>query len=89
MSAPMRPALSRLWLSEPDGGLSLQLSACVDGSEQALVTVSADPQDDTLWVTLPSGDAVVQVPLATLRQLLEVASEEVHSANWFARQASD
>ncbi|MEA5123063.1 hypothetical protein [Xanthomonas floridensis] len=89
MTDPLRPPLSRLWLPEPSGGMSLQLSASLDGGEHTLLTLSADAQDEAVWVTLQAGAVPVQIPLATLRQLLEVAVEEVHSAEWFARQDSD
>ncbi|CAD0312133.1 hypothetical protein CFBP2533_10900 [Xanthomonas hortorum pv. pelargonii] len=86
LTEPLRPPLSRLWSPDQDGGMSLQLSANVDGREHALLTVLADPHDEALWVAVQAGDTRVQIPLAVLRQLLEVAAEEVHSAEWFARQ---
>ncbi|KQQ80240.1 hypothetical protein ASF73_02870 [Xanthomonas sp. Leaf131] len=86
MNEPLRPPLSRLWSPDQDGGMSLQLSASVEGREQALLTVLADPQDEALWVAVQVSGTQVQIPLAVLRQLLEVAAEEVHSADWFARQ---
>ncbi|WP_372393125.1 hypothetical protein ACCQ05_05170 [Xanthomonas sp. NCPPB 3582] len=89
MSAPLRPPLSRVWLPEPDGGMSLQLLADLESGEHTLLTLSADPQDEAVWVTLQAGAVPLQIPLATLRQLLEVAVEQVHSAEWFARQESD
>ncbi|MBB5734841.1 hypothetical protein FHT09_000540 [Xanthomonas arboricola] len=66
--------------------MSLQLSASVEGHEHAVLTVLADPQDESLWVELLADGTQVQIPLAVLHQLLEVAAEEVHSADWFARQ---
>lgn len=66
--------------------MSLQLSASVEGREQALLTVLADPHHEALWVAVQAGGTQVQILLAVLRQLLEVAAEEVHSAQWFARQ---
>ncbi|PPV05523.1 hypothetical protein XBLMG947_3337 [Xanthomonas bromi] len=89
MTDPLRPALSRLWSSEPDGGMSLQLSATIEGREHALLTVLADPRDEALWVALQVDDACVQIPLEALRKALEVAAEDVHSAEWFARQDAD
>ncbi|APO94923.1 hypothetical protein [Xanthomonas vesicatoria] len=89
MTEPARPPLSRLWSPEPDGGMSLQLSANIDGREHAVLTVLADPQDESLWVALQAGAAPVQIPMAVLRQVLEVAAEDVHSAAWFALQDGD
>ncbi|MCL1499318.1 hypothetical protein A7D16_08240 [Xanthomonas nasturtii] len=89
MTEPLRPALSRLWSSEPDGGMSLQLSASIEGHEHALLTVLADPHDEALWVALQVGDTHVQIPLEILRKALDVAAEDVHSAQWFARQDAD
>ncbi|MBO9766309.1 MULTISPECIES: hypothetical protein [Xanthomonas] len=89
MTEPLRPALSRLWSSEPDGGMSLQLSARIEGREHEVLTVLADPRDEALWVAVQAGSARVQIPLDVLRKALEVAAEEVHSAAWFARQDAD
>ncbi|AUJ13597.1 hypothetical protein BVV20_17720 [Xanthomonas oryzae pv. oryzae] len=89
MTEPLRPALSRLWSSEPDGGMSLQLSASIAGREHEVLTVLADPRDEALWVALQVGDTCVQIPLEILRKALEVAAEDVHSAEWFARQDGD
>ncbi|MBB4130981.1 MULTISPECIES: hypothetical protein [unclassified Xanthomonas] len=89
MNETLRPPLSRLWSPDQDGGMSLQLSATVDGREHAVLTVVADAQDESLWIALPAGGTQVQIPLAVLRQVLEVAAEEVHSAAWFARQDAD
>ncbi|WAW96321.1 hypothetical protein LGM68_05245 [Xanthomonas citri pv. malvacearum] len=86
MTEPLRPALSRLWSSEPDGGMSLQLSASIEGREHEVLTVLADPRDEALWVAVQAGSTRVQIPLAVLRKALDVASEDVHSAEWFARQ---
>ncbi|PPU39513.1 hypothetical protein [Xanthomonas arboricola] len=86
MTEPLRPPLSRLWSPDQDGGMSLQLSASVEGREHAVLTVLADSQDESLWVAVQVSGTQVQIPLAVLRQLLEVAAEEVHSADWFARQ---
>ncbi|WP_115050416.1 hypothetical protein [Xanthomonas arboricola] len=86
MTAPLRPPLSRLWLPDQDGGTALQLTASVEGREHALLTVLADPRDESLWVAVQADGTQVQVPLAVLRQLLEVATDQVHSADWFARQ---
>ncbi|KHL53616.1 hypothetical protein [Xanthomonas cannabis] len=86
MSEPVRPPLSRLWSPDPDGGMSLQISANIDGREHAALTVLADPQDESLWVALQVDGRTVQIPLAALRQVLEVAEDEVHSAQWFADQ---
>ncbi|PPT98970.1 hypothetical protein [Xanthomonas arboricola] len=86
MTEPLRPPLSRLWSPDQDGGMSLQLSANIEGGEHAVLTVLADSRDESLWVELQANGAQVQIPLAVLRQLLEVAAEEVHSADWFARQ---
>ncbi|WP_372376766.1 hypothetical protein ACDI35_05935 [Xanthomonas axonopodis pv. cajani] len=38
MTEPLRPALSRLWSSEPDGGMSLQLSASIEGREHEVMS---------------------------------------------------
>ncbi|WP_355508588.1 hypothetical protein RZV16_16515 [Xanthomonas cannabis] len=46
----------------------------------------ADPQDESLWVALQVDGRLVQIPLTVLRQVLEVAADEVHSAQWFADQ---
>ncbi|MCC4634354.1 hypothetical protein ACFFJ4_18195 [Xanthomonas dyei] len=89
MTEPVRPSLSRLWSPEPDGGISLQLSANIDGREHAMLTVLADPQDESLWVALQAGATPVQIPLVVLRQLLDVAAEDVHSAAWFAQQGDE
>ncbi|AOY61921.1 hypothetical protein NY99_08040 [Xanthomonas phaseoli pv. phaseoli] len=86
MTEPLRPALSRLWSSEPDGGMSLQLSASIEGREHEVLTVLADPRDEVLWVAVQAGSTRVQIPLAVLRKALDVAAEDVHSAEWFARQ---
>ncbi|WAW88028.1 hypothetical protein LPY96_05980 [Xanthomonas citri pv. malvacearum] len=86
MTEPLRPALSRLWSSEPDGGMSLQLSASIEGREHEVLTVLADPRDEALWVAVQAGSTRVQIPLAVLRKALDVAVEDVHSAEWFARQ---
>lgn len=59
------------------------------GREHAVLTVLADSRDESLWVELQADGTQVQIPLAVLRQLLEVAAEEVHSADWFARQDAD
>jgi hypothetical protein len=86
MTEPLRPPLSRLWSPDQDGGMALQLSARVEGREHAVLTVLADSRDESLWVELQADGTQVQIPLAVLRQLLEVATEEMHSADWFARQ---
>ncbi|PPT77926.1 hypothetical protein XaplCFBP3122_04610 [Xanthomonas arboricola pv. populi] len=86
MTEPLRPPLSRLWSPDQDGGMSLHLSASVEGREHAVLTVLADSRDESLWVAVQVSGTQVQIPLAVLRQLLEVAAEEVHSADWFARQ---
>ncbi|AEO43474.1 hypothetical protein [Xanthomonas euvesicatoria] len=89
MTEPLRPALSRLWSSEPDGGMSLQLSASIAGREHEVLTVLADPRDEALWVAVQAGSTCVQIPLEVLRKALDVAAEDVHSAEWFARQDAD
>ncbi|MGQ5252067.1 hypothetical protein ACULMA_07100 [Xanthomonas arboricola pv. corylina] len=89
MIEPLRPPLSRLWSPDQDGGMALQLSASVEGREHAVLKVLADSRDESLWVELQADGTQVQIPLAVLRQLLEVAAEEVHSADWFARQDAD
>ncbi|MCC4616039.1 hypothetical protein LL972_08485 [Xanthomonas campestris pv. asclepiadis] len=86
MTEPLRPPLSRLWLPDQDGGMALQLSASIEGREHAVLTVLADARDESLWVAVQADGVQVQIPLAVLRQLLEVAADEVHSADWFARQ---
>ncbi|WAT15627.1 hypothetical protein [Xanthomonas fragariae] len=89
MTETLRPPLSRVWSPEPDGGMSLQLSAGIDGREHEVLTVQADPHDESLWVVLHAGGRQVQIPLPVLRQVLEVAAEDVHSADWFARQDAE
>ncbi|MBV6865483.1 hypothetical protein [Xanthomonas euvesicatoria] len=89
MTEPLRPALSRLWSSEPDGGMSLQLSVSIAGREHEVLTVLADPRDEALWVAVQAGSTRVQIPLEVLRKALDVAAEDVHSAEWFARQDAD
>ncbi|WP_372387522.1 hypothetical protein [Xanthomonas axonopodis] len=89
MTEPLRPALSRLWSSEADGGMSLQLSASIAGREHEVLTVLADPRDEALWVAVQAGSTRVQIPLEVLRKALDVAAEDVHSAEWFARQDAD
>ncbi|MBV6844962.1 hypothetical protein KWH29_06310 [Xanthomonas campestris pv. paulliniae] len=89
MTEPLRPALSRLWSPEPDGGMSLQLSASIAGREHEVLTVLADPRDEALWVAVQAGSTRVQIPLEALRKALDVAAEDVHSAEWFARQDAD
>lgn len=66
--------------------MALQLSASIEGREHAVLTVLADARDESLWVAVQADGAQVQIPLAVLRQLLEVAADEVHSADWFSRQ---
>ncbi|MBB5768572.1 hypothetical protein GGR67_002640 [Xanthomonas arboricola] len=73
MTEPLRPPLSRLWLPDQDGGMALQLSASIEGREHAVLTVLADARDESLWVAVQADGAQVQIPLAVLRQLLEVA----------------
>ncbi|AMU97494.1 hypothetical protein [Xanthomonas citri] len=86
MTEPLRPALSRLWSSEPDGGMSLQLSASIEGRQHEVMTVLGDPRDEALWVAVQAGSTRVQISLEVLRKALDVAAEDVHSAEWFARQ---
>lgn len=59
MTEPLRPALSRLWSPEPDGGMSLQLSASIAGREHEVLTVLADPRDEALWVAVQAGSTRV------------------------------
>ena len=49
----------------------------------------ADPRDEALWVAVQAGSTRVQIPLEVLRKALDVAAEDVHSAEWFARQDAD
>ena len=86
MTAVLRPALSRVWSPDADGGMQLGLWAHVEGRDQTVLTVLADPQDESLWVGVQLGETRLQLPLVVLRQALEAADAEVHSAAWFARQ---
>lgn len=63
MTAVLRPALSRVWSPDADGGMQLELWAHVEGRDQTVLTVLADPQDESLWVGVQLGETRLQLPL--------------------------
>ena len=67
------------------GGMQFWVSALIDDLEHQLIKVVADESDETLWVQLYVGDIAVQIPAAVLRRVLDQATEDVHSENWYER----
>jgi hypothetical protein len=81
----IRPELHSDWAAVLHGGLQYEISAEVDGAIQPLVKVVADDADESRWVQVQAGAAVVEIPIAYLRDALAAADAEVHSESWYQR----
>ena len=81
----IRPDLHSDFAALLHGGMQYEISAEIDGRVQPLVTVVADDADESRWVRVQAGEAVVEIPLATLREALAAADAEVHSESWYQR----
>lgn len=81
----IRPELHSDWAAVMHGGMQFEICAEVDGLEHALVTVVADDADESRWVQVQAGTAVVEIPLAFLREALATADKEVHSETWYQK----
>jgi len=70
----------------PDGGgLSLEVSADIDGVLWELFAVVADEDDDTLWVEFYVQDHLVRLPYAVVKDAINVAPSRVFSGSEFQR----
>ena len=74
------------WASSVGAGMSLEISALVDNRLHLLVTLLARDDDESLWVQVQAGDALVAVPLPLMQKLLNEAVGQVHSEAWYDRR---
>lgn len=81
----IRPAVRLQWLGTVDEGRQLELAAEIDGLDHILLAVLADDSDESLWLEFEAGKHLVQIPLASVVEMLEAAPKEVHSEAWYER----
>ena len=79
----VRPKVELLWFSTVDQGKQLEINTHVGGRFYSLATIVADSQDESLWLELYLNEMIVQVPLATIREALASAHDNVHSEAWY------
>ena len=67
------------------GGLSLEVSAEIEGAVWELFAVVADEDDDTLWVEFYVQDRLVRLPYAAVKDAIDIAPSRVFSGSEFHR----
>jgi len=61
------------------------LVADIVGIGHSLHTVEDDDYDESLWLEFEAGQHLVQVLVACIMEMLEVASGEVRSETWYEK----
>lgn len=59
--------------------------ADIVGIGHSLHTVEDDDYDESLWLEFEAGQHLVQVLVACIMEMLEVASGEVRSETWYEK----
>ena len=75
MGPVVSPETRMDWTSPVGQGCKLELAATIDGLGHRLVSLVADSADGSIWVELYPVGRTVQIPLATIIQLLEAVPE--------------
>ena len=80
----IRPETELIWLGTVDDGRKLVINTNNGNLSDDLITITADDSDESLWFEIVQNDQVVQIPLAVIKEALEIASE-VHSESWYEK----
>ena len=79
------------WFGSVDDGKQLEIVAVdykgkdVENVPYPLATIVADEKDESLLVELYTEKGIVRVPLSELQRAFEMASNEVHSEEWYEK----
>ena len=79
-----RPKTELIWFSTVEDGKKLVINTNDGDLSHDLVTITADDTDESLWFEMQN-DQLVQIPLAVIKEALEVAAGEVHSETWYEK----
>ena len=80
-----RPKTELIWFSTVEDGKKLVINTNDGDLSHDLVTITADDTDESLWFEIMQNDQLVQIPLAVIKEALEVAAGEVHSETWYEK----
>ena len=80
----IRPKTELLWIGTAGNGNKLVINTNNGNLSHDLVTITADHVDESLWFEIVQDDQVVQIPLALIKEALEI-SGEVHSETWYEK----
>jgi hypothetical protein len=75
MKRIVRPDVRADWTSPPKQGCKLELSAEIDGLVCRLVAIATDSTDGSVWVEFFLDGKIAQIPVQTLRRLLDSIPE--------------
>ncbi len=81
---PIRPDTSLQWFDSAYEGTDLEMHAKIENVNYPLLTIIAD-NDESLWLEFESGKHLVQIPIARIIEMLETASQGVHSESWYEK----
>ena len=79
-----RPKAELIWFGTVDDGKKLVINTKDGDLSHDLVTITADDNDESLWFEIEQNGQLVQIPLAIVKDALELAGE-VHSETWYEK----